>query len=52
MTEEQLRQTEQLLKVRSLKSDNIEPGSVIPLPDGWKGIITEEVKSECIYRKR
>lgn len=43
MTEKQLRQAEQLWKVRKLKSDNIEPGSVIPLPDGWKGVITEEV---------
>ena len=42
--EKQLRQAEQLLKVKVLKSDNIEPGGVIPLPDGWKGAITEEVE--------
>lgn len=44
MTEKQLRQAEQLLKIRELKSDNIEPGGVVPLPDGWKGVITEEVE--------
>ncbi len=44
VTEKQLRQAEQLLKVRELKSDNIEPGGVVPLPDGWKGVITEEVE--------
>lgn len=44
MTVKQIRQAEQLLKVRELKSDNIEPGGVVPLPGGWKGIITEEVE--------
>lgn len=44
VTVKQIRQAEQLLKVRELKSDNIEPGGVVPLPGGWKGIITEEVE--------
>ncbi len=47
MTEKQLRQAEQLLKIRELKSDNIELGGVVPvvpLPGGWKGVITEEVE--------
>lgn len=30
--------------VAELKSDNIELGGVVPLPGGWKGVITEEVE--------
>ena len=44
VTEKQLRQAEHLLKIRELKSDNIELGGVVPLPGGWKGVITEEVE--------
>lgn len=44
VTVKQLCQAEQLPKVRELKSDNIEPGGVVPLPGGWKGIITGEVE--------
>lgn len=45
MTEQQLRQAADLLKTKLLKSDNIELGGVIPLPDGRKGVIVEEVEN-------
>lgn len=45
MTEQQLKQAADLLNTELLKSDNIELGSVIPLPDGRKGVVVEEVKN-------
>ena len=43
MTEHELRQAADIVKTKLLKSDNIAPGSVIPLPDGRKGVIVKEV---------
>lgn len=47
MTEQQLKQAADLLNTKLLKpkSDNIELSSVIPLPDGRKGVVVEEVKN-------
>lgn len=45
MTEQQLKQAADLLNTKPLKSDNIALGGVIPLPDGRKGVVVEEVKN-------
>ena len=50
MTQQQLKQAADPLNTKPLKSDNIELGSVIPLSDGRKGIVVEEVDFEKIYR--
>ncbi len=44
MTQQQLKQAADLLNKKPLKSDNIALGSVIPLSDGRKGIVVEEVE--------
>ena len=44
MTQQQLKQAADPLNTKPLKSDNIELGSVIPLSDGRKGIVVEEVE--------
>ena len=51
MTEQQLKQAADLLNTKLLKSDNIELGGVIPLPDGRKGIIMEEVEL-CSFQEK
>ena len=44
VTQQQLKQAADPLNTKPLKSDNIELGSVIPLSDGRKGIVVEEVE--------
>lgn len=51
MTEQQLKQAADLLNTKLLKSDNIELGSVIPLSDGGKGVVVEEVEL-CSFREK
>lgn len=51
MTEQQLKQAADLLNTELLKSDNIALGGVIPLPDGRKGVIVEEVEL-CSFREK
>ena len=51
MTEQQLKQAADVLNTRLLKSDNIELGGVIPLPDGKKGVVVEEVKLCSFHEK-
>ncbi len=45
MVEQAFREAADKLRIRLLKSDNVELGSVIPLPDGRKGAVVEEVES-------
>lgn len=54
MTQQQLKQAADPLNTRplkSLKSDNIELGSVIPLPDSRKGVVVKEVEL-CSFREK
>lgn len=51
MLEESIREAADKLGIRLLKSDNIELGSVIPLPDGRKGAIVEEVEL-CSFQEK
>lgn len=51
MTEQQLKQTADIFNTKPLKSDNIALGGVIPLPDGKKGVIVEEVEL-CSFREK
>lgn len=48
---EAIKQAANRLGMKPLKSDNIALGSVIPLPDGKKGAIVEEVKL-CSFPKK
>lgn len=51
MVEQALREAADKLGIRLLKSDNIELGSVIPLPEGRIGAVVEEVEP-CSFRER
>lgn len=51
MIEQALREAADKLGIKLLKSDNIELGSVIPLPDGRKGAVAEEVEL-CSFQER
>ena len=51
MTQQQLKQAADLLNKKPLKSDNIELGSVIPLPDSGKGVVVKEVEL-CSFREK
>jgi len=51
VTEQQLKQAADILNKKRLKSDNIALGSVIPLPDGKKGVIVKEVEL-CSFREK
>lgn len=51
MVQEALREAAGKLGYKLLKSDNIELGSVIPLPDGRKGAVVEEVEL-CSSREK
>ena len=44
-------QAADILNTKRLKSDNIALGSVIPLPDGKKGVIVKEVEL-CSFREK
>lgn len=44
MVQEAFKEAADKLGIKLLKSDNIELGSVIPLPDGRKGAVVEEVE--------
>lgn len=45
MVQEALKEAADKLGIKLLKSDNIVLGGVIPLPDGRKGAVVEEVES-------
>lgn len=45
MTEQQLRQAADFWNTKPLKSDNIALGGIIPLPNGERGMVVEEVES-------
>lgn len=45
MMERQLRQAADFRETKPLKSDNIALGGIIPLTDGRKGVVVEEVES-------
>lgn len=51
MVEQALREAADKLGIRLLKSDNIELGSVIPLSDGRKGAVVEEVELCSFHEK-
>lgn len=51
MVQEALKEAADKLGIKLLKSDNIVLGGVIPLPDGRKGAVVEEVES-CSFRER
>lgn len=51
MLEESIREAVERLGYKPLKSDNIELGSVIPLPDGRTGATVEEV-SICSFQEK
>lgn len=51
MVQEALKEAADKLGIKLLKSDNIVLGGVIPLPDGRKGAIVEEVEL-CSFREK
>lgn len=51
MVQEALKEAAYRLGCKLLKSDNIVLGGVIPLPDGRKGAIVEEVEL-CSFREK
>lgn len=44
MVQEALKEAADKLGYKPLKSDNIDLGGIIPLPDGRKGVVVEEVE--------
>lgn len=51
MVQEALKEAAGRLGYKLLKSDNIVLGGVIPLPDGRKGAVVEEVEL-CSFREK
>ena len=56
MVQEALKEAADKLGYKPLKSDNIDLGGIIPLPDGRKGVVVEEVElcsslEKCAFRR-